>query len=127
MRLPSLLIAALVTTGALGACGGGDDSSSSATTTTTVAAAQDQSTVNIKTFAFQPNPLKVKTGATVTWNNDDDILHTVTSGTRGKADGMFDSKLDGPDATATFTFTEAGTFSYHCTIHPGMDATVVVS
>jgi plastocyanin len=38
----------------------------------------------------------------------------------------FDFQLDGKGKTAMFTFTQAGTFSYLCTRHPGMDAQIVV-
>ena len=96
-------------------------------------------TAHIKVFQFTPNPLKVKVGTTVTWVNDDDIAHTVTSGTRDyapgdsgtvtavHADGQFDTTLDGAGKKATFTFTKAGTFHYFCDRHPGMEAEVVVA
>jgi plastocyanin len=102
--------------GGVGACGGSDDGT----------AAVDAS-VTVKTFAFQPSPLQVKAGTTVTWTNTDDILHTATSGVRGSADDVFDLRLDGSGATADVTFEQPGTFPYHCTIHPGMDGTVEVT
>ncbi|HUQ64123.1 MAG TPA: plastocyanin/azurin family copper-binding protein [Acidimicrobiales bacterium] len=107
------------------ACGGSGDDKAAAPTESSASASGNQ--VTIKTFAFQPKPAKVKVGDSVTWTNADDILHTVTSGTRGNPDGKFDQKLDGVGAKAMFTFANAGTFSYHCSIHPGMDATVEVS
>ena len=110
----------------LTACGGSDNKAA-APAAASPSSATTQNTVTIKTFAFQPNPVKVKVGDTVTWTNNDQILHTVTSGTRAKPDGMFDQKLDGVGAKAMFTFNAAGEFQYHCSIHPGMDATVVVS
>ena len=84
------------------------------------------SAVIIKTFSFDPTPLRVKVGTTVTWTNQDQTLHTVTEGKRGDSDHDFDGEL--PDTGATFehTFADAGTFDYHCTRHPGMDAQVVV-
>jgi plastocyanin len=116
------------------ACGGSGDKSAepNASPSESSAPAMESSTtagnqVTIHTFAFQPNPVNVKTGETVTWTNNDQILHTVTSGTRGNSDGMFDQRLDGVGSKAMFTFNAAGTFAYHCEIHPGMDATVVVS
>lgn len=116
-------IAVLALVGGLAACGGSTEKAAAPT----AAAAMSANAVTIKTFAFQPKPVHIKVGETVTWTNQDQILHTVTSGTRGNPDGMFDNKLDGVGATATFTFNTAGTFAYHCSIHPGMDATVVVS
>ncbi len=120
------------------ACGGGsDDSSSAKEASATTAPAR--TSVAIDTFMFSPKALQVKVGATVTWTNHDNILHTVTSGTREyepgdsghvtatHKDGMFDMQLDGKGATATHTFTEAGTFHYFCDRHPGMEADVEVS
>jgi manganese oxidase len=94
---------------------------------------------HIHVFAFVPKPLKVKAGTTVTWVNDDDIAHTVTSGTRDyapgdtgqvtavHADGLFDMTLDGAGKKASFTFAKTGTFHYFCNRHPGMEADVVVN
>lgn len=114
---------------AAGACGGSDDDSSAAPSPSseTSEAGSDGTTVTIKTFAFQPDPVEVEAGTTVAWNNSDQILHTITSGKRGAANGTFDHRLDGVGSTANVTFDAAGTFDYHCSIHPGMDATVVVS
>lgn len=82
--------------------------------------------VLIKTFIFRPDPMTVSVGTTVTFTNLDDILHTVTAGERGAPTGAFDGQLDGIDSTFTFTFDEPGTYAYHCSIHPGMDAEIVV-
>lgn len=95
--------------------------------------------VTIATFAFTPEVLRVEVGATVRWTNGDDILHTVTSGTRAYApgnsgqvtetdkDGTFDLQLDGRGAIAEHTFTGAGTYHYFCDLHPGMEADLEVS
>jgi plastocyanin len=56
----------------------------------------------------------------VTWTNNDSIGHTVTAD-----DGSFNSPVD-PGKTFSFTFTKAGTYTYHCSIHPTMKATIVV-
>jgi plastocyanin len=119
-------IVALTLLFGVAACGG-SSAKSAAPAASSSAPATAGNAVTIHTFAFQPNPAQVKVGETVTWTNNDQILHTVTSGTRGKSDGMFDQKLDGVGSKAMFTFNTAGTFAYHCEIHPGMDATVVVS
>ena len=78
------------------------------------------------TFAFSPATITIKVGTTVTWTNTTGAPHTVTSD-----DGTtFDSGLNTPIAanggTFSFTFTKAGTFAYHCQIHPFMKATVIV-
>jgi plastocyanin len=69
---------------------------------------------------FQPPHIQVPTGTTVTWTNGDQTLHNV----------KFDSGPSSGNLTfgATFqrVFTDAGTFDYVCTIHPGMDGRVTV-
>jgi plastocyanin len=82
--------------------------------------------------AFQPNPVQVSVGATVTWTNDDSTTHTVVSGQNGQPDGKFDSSpnfnpLMVPGATFSHTFTEAGQYPYYCALHPNMVGTVSVS
>jgi len=76
--------------------------------------------VQIAGFAFGPASVDVAVGATVTWTNGDSVAHTVTAD-----DGSFNGNVD-PGATFSFTFTKAGTFTYHCSIHPSMTGTVVV-
>ncbi len=71
--------------------------------------------------AFAPNPITISTGMTVTWMNNDSITHTSTSDT-----GAWNSGSLAPGASFSHTFQSAGTFSYHCTIHPGMVGTVTV-
>lgn len=121
------LVAAAVLTFA--ACGGGDSDSTPASTSPTSAAGTDGAAVTIKVFNFQPDPLEVRVGETVTWTNEDEILHTVTSGPRDKPDGSFDGQLADKGATFEHTFDEAGTYDYFCSRHPGegMTAQVVVS
>jgi plastocyanin len=77
--------------------------------------------VTISDFSFTPADLTVPAGATVTWTNDDDFAHTVTS-----SDGLFDSGELAGGQTFEFTFTEPGTYPYVCNIHPNMTATVTV-
>ena len=80
------------------------------------------SAVTIKGFAFGPATLKVAAGTTVTWTNQDSTAHTVT-GDKNE----FDSGNLAPGKTFTHTFDKAGTFAYHCTIHPSMKATITVT
>jgi plastocyanin len=63
----------------------------------------------------------VPVGTTVVWQNNDTIAHTSTSNAAGWNSGTI-----GPGQSFQFTFTSAGTFPYHCTIHPNMVGTVTV-
>jgi len=72
---------------------------------------------------FSPNPIAIKVGDTVTWTNNASVTHTSTSNT-----GAWNTGSLAPGATsAAVTFTSAGTFAYHCAIHPSMTGTVIVS
>lgn len=73
----------------------------------------------IKNMAFTPASMTVTAGTIVTWTNKDAIAHTVTSDT-----GLFDSGDINPGGTFTHTFAAAGTYPYHCTIHPTMLGTI---
>jgi plastocyanin len=117
-RTPVLLsaLAALAVAGA--GCGGDDDSGSANTDTAATEA-------TIKTFMYEPDPIEVDAGTTVTWTNEDDILHTVTS-TKAPAGAEFDERLDGAGTTAEVSFDEPGTYDYICSVHDGMDGSVVV-
>jgi plastocyanin len=84
-------------------------------------AAQESAAVSIVDFAFQPASVELATGGTVTWTNTGQAPHTVTAD-----DGSFDSGTLSPGATFSQTFATAGTFTYHCNIHPQMTATVIV-
>src|ERR671922_284155 len=82
--------------------------------------------------AFQPNPVQVSVGNTVTWTNDDSQPHTVTSGQNAQPDNKFNSSpnfnpLMTPGATFSHTFAEAGQYPYYCALHPNMVGTVSVS
>jgi plastocyanin len=90
------------------------------------ASAQDEMTVSIQDFFFDPDQLTVAPGTTVTWVNKGQAPHTVTS-TDGKE---LDSATLQPGDTYSFIFKDddAGeTYAYQCTIHPQMTASVNVS
>ena len=80
------------------------------------------SVVNIVNFAFSPGTLTIKAGTTVTWTNNDSTTHTVTLD-----DGSCDAGQVKAGSTGSLTFGVAGTYPYHCAIHPTMKGTVVVS
>ncbi|MGZ4902541.1 MAG: plastocyanin/azurin family copper-binding protein [Halobacteriota archaeon] len=72
-------------------------------------------------FAFQPATMTAPRRATVMWRNDASITHPVTSNT-----GAFSSGNLSPGMTFTHQFSQAGTYQYHCSIHPSMTGTIVV-
>jgi plastocyanin len=78
--------------------------------------------VAIANFGFGPQAVVVKAGATVTWTQQDEDAHTVTAD-----DGSFSSQPLDHGQIYSHTFTTPGTYSYHCSIHPFMHGTVVVS
>ena len=75
----------------------------------------------LSTTAFGTNPLMVAVGTTVAWTNNDSIAHTSTADA-----GQWNSGTINPGQTFRFTFSNAGTYTYHCTIHPNMVGTVTV-
>ncbi|HEV8490094.1 MAG TPA: cupredoxin family copper-binding protein [Candidatus Limnocylindrales bacterium] len=77
--------------------------------------------VSIVNFAFDPATVTVDVGDSVTWTNNDSVGHTATAD-----GGSFDTGSIGGGQSDSVTFTAAGSFPYHCTIHPQMTGTVVV-
>lgn len=74
-------------------------------------------------WCFSPNPIRITVGSTVTWTNTTAPTHTSTSNT-----GVWDTGSIGSGQTSgAITFNTPGTFSYHCSIHPGMTGNVIVS
>jgi plastocyanin len=136
---PLLALGVLVSAIALAACG---SSGSGASTAPSVAASEaapsaaapseaasaeasaeagGANAVTIQNFAFGPATVSVPVGTTITWTNADSASHTVTAD-----DGSFDSGSLGSGATFSQAFDTAGTFAYHCKIHPNMTASVEV-
>jgi plastocyanin len=69
--------------------------------------------VKIVDFAFKPGTITIAKGTRVRWTNAGNATHTSTSKT-----GVWDSGSLAPGATFSRVFRKAGTFKYHCTIHP---------
>jgi amicyanin len=77
--------------------------------------------VAIADFAFEPATLTITAGDTVTWTNEDAMVHTATS-----VDGSFDSGDLDQGESYSLTFTTPGTYAYLCTPHPTMTGRIVV-
>ncbi|MDX6661357.1 MAG: hypothetical protein QOJ55_2179 [Solirubrobacteraceae bacterium] len=116
-------------------CGSSSSSSSNSSANSTPAAAPATSTpaaapaagatvaVSMKNIQFAPKSVTAKVGQTVKWTNDDSVDHNVTA-TSGET---FKSSTFGQGATYSHKLTKAGTIKYVCTIHPGMEGTIVVT
>ena len=77
--------------------------------------------VLIKDFMFAPVTLTVKAGAVVSWTNQDNEPHTVTSEA-----GVFRSGALDTNESFSFKFDKAGTYRFLCSIHPYMVGTITV-
>ena len=71
---------------------------------------------------FSPTSSSVKVGQVIEWTNTGSVLHNITF---DEAGCLTDSAFQ-PQATWAIKFTQAGSYPYHCTIHPGMDGTLTV-
>jgi plastocyanin len=89
--------------------------------------ADSQAGVTVQLFQFRPGQLAVKPGTRVSFTNQDDIEHTVTSGTPEKRDGRFDARLSGKQSTATVEFAESGVYPYFCDRHQSMRGEIRVN
>ncbi len=78
--------------------------------------------VLIQGMAFTPSTITIVANTTVTWTNKDAVPHTVTSD-----NGLFESGTITTNGTFSYTFTAAGTYSYHCAVHPSMTAKLTVN
>lgn len=76
--------------------------------------------VTIKDFSFGPAAITIHVGDAVTWLNQGPSSHTAT------ASGIFNTGVLGKGQSASYTFTRPGTFTYSCSIHPFMKASVTV-
>jgi len=95
--------------------------------------------VTIQDFSFTPAAVTIKAGTTVRWTNNGPSTHTSVadagawnSGPIGPPGGGGGYGTGSAAGTFDFTFMTAGTFGYHCSIHPpsmypGFTGTVTVT
>jgi len=105
---------------ALSACSSSSPSTTAPTATgTTISIVSGSS--NLTTTAYSPNPVTVAVGGSVTWMNNDSVAHDSVSNSN-----VWNSRTIAPGGTFRMTFPTAGSYPYHCSIHPGMVGTVTV-
>jgi plastocyanin len=85
--------------------------------------------VMVRTFAFRPDTLRIRSGNTVTWTNGDEIEHTVTTDTlaSSRTAEPLRGSLGGKGASYRFTFAKPGTYAYLCLRHRFMRGTIHVT
>jgi amicyanin len=93
-------------------------------TTAPPSAAGGGNAIAIQNFAFEPATMTIKTGDTVTWTNKDGAPHTIVADSGSPV--QFSSSQLSTGNSYSFTFTQAGSYTYHCSIHPSMKGTIVV-
>ena len=77
---------------------------------------------NLGSSSYSPSPTTVRVGQTVAWHNADSITHNST-----QDNGTFSTgNIAGGGTSSPITMNTAGTFTYHCSIHPGMVGTITV-
>jgi plastocyanin len=74
------------------------------------------------TESYSPTIIQVISGTTVTWTNNDSVVHTVTD-----LNGTFDSHLILPNTIWKHDFFNEGKYNYFCTLHPWMKGLVIVT
>ena len=83
--------------------------------------ATPENVIRIANFTFAPPTLTVHVGSSVTWKNQDDIVHVVK-----EKDGAFASDALDTDGTFSHLFGQVGIVDYFCAIHPQMTGKIVV-
>ena len=121
-RAYTLLSTAAVAAALVTGCGGGGSGPSAGAAPSAGGSSGTSSAITISNFKFSPSTLRAQNGAGIKVANDDSAPHTVTAD-----DGhSFDSGTVDPSASTTIHAPAAGTYAYHCTIHPFMKGKLVV-
>jgi plastocyanin len=115
------LVALAAVAGLIAGCGGSDPSPTTAQSGGSQPSGGSGS-VTISNFKFAPASVTVSRNTRISVTNHDSTAHTATAD-----DGQsFDTGNIDPNASATVTLAKAGTYKYHCSIHPFMHGTLVV-
>ena len=112
--------------GAVLACGGGGDGGGGITNPTpnpTPNPPSATASVTLGAASFSPSSVSLTRNGTVTWNNTSGVTHNVTFAGGTGAPSNIGDHSSGSNARS---FGTAGTFNYSCTLHAGMNGSVVV-
>ncbi len=98
-----------------------------ATTQVSIVNGASSKACQISQTCYYPDQVQVEAGDAVTWTNGDATTHTVTSvDSNGTPDGKFDSSTITAGQTFSYTFNNAGTYNYFCSLHPWMTGVITV-
>ena len=119
MRFSPLVLASIALLGC-----GEDSTSPPLATPPDVLIVTGAATLGANAYAPSPLTISLATKQSVKWKNNDAMSpeHTVTADL-----GAFNSGSMAESNTFTFTFTTAGTYDYHCSIHPTMVGQIIVT
>lgn len=78
-----------------------------------------EATILLSQTKFQPMNVRVNSGQTITWVNNDDVVHYVNTDSHPAHTQVtgFNSRALAKGATYSFTFKEKGVYLYHCSAH----------
>ena len=82
--------------------------------------------VKISGFAFVPQTITIQKVQAVSWTNEDAVIHQIAADPGQPDISDLSSSSMNKGGTYSYTFSKAGTWTYHCSIHPSMKGTVVV-
>jgi plastocyanin len=102
----------------LAGCGSSDGDGGSGK----AAVLQPGTPIEMKSLHFKPENVQVPVGQEITWHNDESVPHDV----KADSGASFSSKSFGKDGTFRWTPDKAGTVTYECTLHPGMEGEIDV-
>jgi plastocyanin len=131
-----LLLLIVVVMLSLAACGGGRANASAPAQRAGQAENTEANTVHMNDTVFLPTQITIQAGESLTLVADTFMPHIISNGTwqngapkPAREDGapeINNVKIDGNSSGQIGPFEQAGTFQLYCTIHPGMNLTVVV-
>jgi plastocyanin len=76
-------------------------------------------------YAFNPTGVTISKGTKVVWKNTTNSPHTITSNKTKSGKPVFDQAL-ARGTSLHITFSSAGTYNYHCAIHPYMKGKITI-
>jgi plastocyanin len=132
MKMRTLSLGGLVVAGAIivPGCGGAASTAPSAQPSTASSEAPGPSAapapggagVAVTIADFTLPEVNAAVGQEITWTNGDPAAHTVTTD-----DGAVDGRVAGSGGTFSHAFDAAGSYPYHCAIHPSMTGAITIT